>query len=456
MQLTIRTAAVLLLKTVLLIALPAAAQGAKKASPPAPQPPEEQRAGAVTAEIPHGQIARMAETLPAEVNAEVFWNDIVQTAERGRVRITLLDTSILNIGPQATFRVVAHDEKTGQSELYLMTGQMRAWVKKGSDKQKFAVKTDAAVIGVIGTDFFVDAKSDETTVVVYEGRVRVRSSDPDVAGETRVNAGEALTVSKGEPPGPARLATLQEMEDSLRDTDVGPPLAAPQILQTRRESSAPSAARESSAPRAVRESLAQPTPSEAPAQAAPEATGDTWKSGWGVYSSGFSADQVMTQGSQRYQMKVYMRENAFRMEMEQQGQRMITIMRPDRNVVWTVLPDQRMYMEFPVGGAMGGRQMPGQQGGFADVMRESGGDAEIEMLGLEQVSGYRCQKFRFRTRNKGETYTGIVWSALALNGFPVKMMEEKSGAVVEYQNIRIGPPDAALFEVPPGYRKMSF
>jgi hypothetical protein len=186
------------------------------------------------------------------------------------------------------------------------------------------------------------------------------------------------------------------------------------------------------------------------------AAGDTWKTGWGIYSSGFSATQVVTQGSQRYEMRVAMRENAFRMEMEQQGQRMIMITRPDRNLVWTVLPDQRMYMEFPIGGGPMGRQMPGQQGGFADVMRESGADSEIEMLGFEQVSGYRCQKFRFRNRHKGETHSGVVWSALALNGFPIKMMEEKTGTVVEYQNIRIGPPDAALFEVPPGYRKMGF
>jgi hypothetical protein len=446
MRLTTRSAATVLLSALLLVASPAGAQGAKKASAPGPQPPEEERAGSVTAEIPRGQIARLAETLPAEVNADIFWNDIVQTAQRGRVRITLLDTSILNIGPQATFRVVAHDEKTGQSELYLMTGQMRARVKKGSgDKQKFTVRTDAAVLGVIGTDFFVGAKSDETTVTVYEGSVRVRSSDPDVTGETRVNAGETLTVKKGEPPPPAMPATLQQLEESLRDTDVGPALPPPQVLQTLRQAAA------STPPSA---SPAQSATSEAPTQAAPAAA-ETWKSGWGIYSSGFSADQVITQGSQRYMMKVYMRQNGFRMEMEQQGQRMIMITRPDRNVVWTVLPDQQMYMEFPIGGGMMGRQMPGQ-GGFAEAMRESGADSEIEMLGFEQVSGYRCQKFRFRTRNKGETHSGLVWSALALNGFPIKMMEEKTGTVVEYQNIRIGPPDASLFEVPPGYRKMSF
>ncbi len=436
MRSPIHAPAGLLLSSLLFIALPTSAQGTQKAAPP--QPPPEQRAGKVTAELPRGQIARQAETLPAAVNAEVLWNDIVQTAERGRVRITLLDASILNIGPQATFRVVAHNQKTSQSELYLITGKMRARVQKGTgDKQKFSVRTDAAVLGVIGTDFFIEAKSEETTIIVYEGSVRVRSSDPDIAGETRVNAGETLTVRKGEPPGPARPATLPELEESLRDTDVGPPLPPPQVLATRRQSPTPPAA------------VAPPTSAEPPA---PEASADAWKSGWELYAQGFSADQVVTQGSQRHQMKISMRGSAFRMEMEQQGQRMISILRPDRNVMWTLMPDQRMYMEIPIGA------MPAalQQGAFAEAMRESGARSETEMLGFEQVGGYRCQKYRFRTTHQGKPYSGVVWSALALNGFPIKMMDEKTGTVVEYENIRLGPPEAALFEVPPGYRKMGY
>jgi len=123
MRLTIRTAAFFLLNSFLFISLPAAARGAQESSPPASQPPEEQHAGTVTAEIPRGQIARMAETLPAEVDAEVFWNDIVQTAERGRVRITLLDTSILNIGPLATAQGYAEGLKPLSSPS--MTGNKR-------------------------------------------------------------------------------------------------------------------------------------------------------------------------------------------------------------------------------------------------------------------------------------------------------------------------------------------
>lgn len=403
---------------------PKTAQPAPKTQPS--QPPPEQRAGEVSAEIPRGQIARQAQTVPLAVGAGVFWNDIIQTADKGRVRITLLDATILNIGPSATFRVVIHNEKTGESELYLMAGKVRARVKKAATKQKFAIKTDAAVLGVIGTDFFVEADSEETTALVYEGVVRVRSSDPDIAGVQVVNAGQKLTIRRGEPPPLPVPATPQELEESLRDTDVGAPLPPPPSLP------------------------AQTQPPATPA-AAPAAGGEAWKSGWQVYAQGFSADQVITQGSQRHRMKMYVRQNAMRMDMEEQGQRMTSILRSDRGVMWTLMHDQRMYMEMPLGG-MPGR---GADSGFMEAMKESGAKSETEMLGIEQVGGYQCQKYRYRTTHNGQTYSGTVWAALALNGFPIKMVDDKSGTVVEYENIRLGPPDASLFELPSGYQKMN-
>ncbi len=427
------------LAALLLCVPPVGAQQTKKPTPasaPAKAPAEE-KAGAVTAELPRGQIARKADTLVAKIGEEIFWNDIVQTSDKGRMRITLLDTTVLNIGPQATFRVVTHNQKTQQSELYLIAGKMRARVKKGSDdKQKFSVKTDAAVLGVIGTDFFVAAASEETTVTVYEGAVRVRSSDPDVAGEQRVNAGQTLTIRKGEPPPPPRPAPLQELEDSLRDTDVGPALPTPPAVETARRSSP----------------AASPAASTPPRPAAPAGGGDTWKSGWQAFGQGFSADMVITTSGQQMRMKTYMRGQDYRMEMNQQGQQIISILRPSRGVMWTLMPDQQMYMEV----SLAGMPAAAAQTGFADAMRDSGAQAQTEMLGIEQVGPYTCQKFRYRTIHKGQTYSGLSWLAPELGGFPVKVVDETSGSVIEYQNIRLGPPDASLFEVPPGYRKMSY
>jgi len=436
----------------LLAASPGAAQATKKpapaAAPKAAPAPTEPQAGKVTAEIPRGQIDRKAQMLPAGVGADVFWNDIVHTGDKGRVRITLLDTTILNIGPQATFRVVVHDEKTSQSELFLIAGKVRARVNKTDAKQKFTLKTDAAVIGVIGTDFFVDAKGEETTITTFEGIVRVRSSDPDVSGDRRLGAGETLTVRRNQPLGTIRPASLEELENSLKDTEVGPLLPSPAILEARRQT--PAAPPAASTPPAAAGTPA--TAGAPPAASAPAASGgDAWKSGWEVYARGFTADQVVTTGGRRFRMRLYVRGNIMRTETAEQGQRMVTIMRPDRNLAWTLMVDQEMYMEVPLGGLP-----PAARGDFAQAMTNSSAQSETEMLGLEQVGGQQCQKYRYRTTYQGQTYSGTVWAATALNGFPVKMVDDKTGTVVEYENIRLGPPDPGLFELPPGYRKMSY
>ncbi len=397
----------------------------------APAPPS---AGQVTAQIPEGLITRPKEIMAANVGAEVLWNDLLVTRPGGRMRVTLLDTSVLNVGPGASLRVTKHDLRTRETEVTLTYGKMRSRVAKESDPKKFEVKTNTAVLGVVGTDFYTESSLVRTAVVVYEGIVRVRSIDPAIPGETLVHAGESLVIGLGQPPGPARPATAAELNDSLRETEVGTPLPTPSLPAL--------ASGQPPTPPPTAPSLAPATRTAAGGGA------DPWRSAWQIYGQGFSADQVMRQGSQQHRMRMYMRENASRMEMSQQGQQIITIVRFDRGVAWTLMPDQQMYMETSLD--------PSAQRNVAAAMRDSGAQSETEMLGIEQVGGYQCQKYRYRTTSQGQTYTGTVWTALSLNGFPIKIVDDKSGAVIEYENIRLGPPDASLFEVPPGYRKVTY
>jgi ferric-dicitrate binding protein FerR (iron transport regulator) len=198
-----------------------------KAPPPPPPPPAE--AGSVTARLPEGQIQRAALSLPSAVGTKVLWKDLVVTDAQGRVRITLLDASVLNVGADSRFEVVRHDTRSGQTEILLTTGRMRLRLAPQRASRRFEIRTDSAVIGVVGTDFFVRATPTQTRVVVYEGFVRVRSADPAVERETLVSAGQTAVVELGQPPGPARTVTRAVLEESLRETDVGPPLPAPRF-----------------------------------------------------------------------------------------------------------------------------------------------------------------------------------------------------------------------------------
>ncbi len=184
----------------------------------------------------------------------------------------------------------------------------------------------------------------------------------------------------------------------------------------------------------------------APARRASAGTGERGSSGggWGLGFRPFSADLITTTGKETHMAKFYATEKAIRMEGEEKGKKAISILRTDRNVMWVLMPDQKMYMEMSLN--------PGKS--FAEAARESEAKIERESLGTEQVGPYHCEKHLVRVTYKGKVYSGLQWAAKELDGFVVKMMDEKTKATTEYQNVRLGPQDPSLFEIPPGYKKL--
>ena len=195
-----------------------------------------------------------------------------------------------------------------------------------------------------------------------------------------------------------------------------------------------------------------PPTAPSPAAAAPAtATGlDLGQGGsganWNFYSRPFSATQVMMDNKKKEQMrmKIYARENLFRMDMENKGDEMNMIMRFDRQVMWTVMPKQKSYLEVSL--KLGNN--------FYEKMRDPKAKIEREDLGKERVGQYNTTKYRFRVTSEGETHTGLIWAADELNGFPVRMADEKNEVTIEFQDIQMTAPDMAVFEVPAGFQKV--
>lgn len=157
----------------------------------------------------------------------------------------------------------------------------------------------------------------------------------------------------------------------------------------------------------------------------------------------FSADQTHTVGKKTTTGKVYSNGNAMRIESQDKGKPAIAIMRFDRKVMWSLVPDQKMYLELPFGG----------QAEWASMAE--GAQVQKQSLGAEQVGQYNCDKSRVTVTLQGKNYTSLEWTAKELNGFVVKTQDEKGTWSTEYQNIKLGPQDSSLFEVPPDYRKFS-
>jgi len=185
-------------------------------------------AGQVTAAIPQANINRPAGKLPAEVATPVLWDDLVTTEPRGRVRVTLQDGSILNVGSESSLTVTKHDATTSETDLVLTYGKMRVKTQKVGAGGHFEVRTNTAVLGVIGSYWYVGSTATQTHVIVYEGVLSIRSINPAILGTQQVFAGQQAFINAGKPPSPPNPPKGNQFQDSVQETEVGENLPPPQ------------------------------------------------------------------------------------------------------------------------------------------------------------------------------------------------------------------------------------
>ena len=188
-----------------------------------------QTAGKVVAAVPSEVVVRQgAAPIPLHAMDPVYWQDLVRTEMYGRAKIELTGGSILTIGARSEMRIVKHDAATEQTQVELTAGRMRGQiVKLTKPGGSFQMKTQTAVIGVVGTDVIVISTADSTTVYCLDGSVNVCNPNPSVPGCGPVNlqagvapasccvtlqAGEFTTVPANGPPttpAPTSPAILQ-------------------------------------------------------------------------------------------------------------------------------------------------------------------------------------------------------------------------------------------------------
>lgn len=217
-----------------------------------------EEAGKVARVLPEGWITRASAKAEAKAPDPVAWNDILETSRQGRMRLDLVDGSLLTLGSESELRVVKHDAQLQQSLAELLYGRMRARVVKMTKPTAgFEVRTPTAVVGAIGTEFAIDATRgsaavnainslsdlasgvlpgqdvqqptladfhavDETTVYGLERITGVRNIDPKVVGIVYLLPGEFTIVRRGQPPTPPRPAEAVALPLSPGPFDMGP------------------------------------------------------------------------------------------------------------------------------------------------------------------------------------------------------------------------------------------
>ena len=214
-------------------------------------------AGKVARVLPEGWITRASTTAEAKAPDPVAWNDILRTSRQGRMRLNLVDGSLLTLGSESELRVVKHDAQSQQSLAELLYGRMRARVVHLTKPTAgFEVRTPTAVIGAIGTEFAIDAtrsngpanaitslsdltagampgqgsqptladfQAVEETIVYGLDRITgVRNIDPKVVGIVYLLPGEFTIVRRGQPPTPPRPAEAGSLPLSPGPFDLEP------------------------------------------------------------------------------------------------------------------------------------------------------------------------------------------------------------------------------------------
>jgi ferric-dicitrate binding protein FerR (iron transport regulator) len=200
------------------------------ATPMLAAPTESQTAGEVKALIP----AASRNAQPVKVKDSLAWNDLLKTDAQGRLRAGLTDGSILSLGSNSELKVVQHDSVSQQTSIEMNYGKLRNQVVKITKPDgKYEVKTPNAVIGVIGTDFYVGYADNQTTVICYVGTVavtpgpgaKVLKSENGSTGSTNtvtLTAGQMVTIGLDIPPGGYQAASTPAAvaDASIQSTNV--------------------------------------------------------------------------------------------------------------------------------------------------------------------------------------------------------------------------------------------
>lgn len=171
----------------------------------------------------------------------------------------------------------------------------------------------------------------------------------------------------------------------------------------------------------------------------------------------FSGDIVDTSnGGAGRTTKIYATKDKIRFEPQTQGPHgAAVIVDFSTHTATALMPERKMYMEFPQG------QTPGMQQWSRTLFRPTDvNDACAEWLKLPANRGGTCKNLGSDTVNGRSTVkfqgtsangdTGYAWVDKKI-AFPIKWQEKND--TWEMQNIQEGSQPSSLFEVPAGYQK---
>lgn len=161
----------------------------------------------------------------------------------------------------------------------------------------------------------------------------------------------------------------------------------------------------------------------------------------------YSATSISETADGKIEGMVYQAGGKERRETNIDGEKATIIVRPDKKLVWMLIPEERSYMKMKLG------ESPDK----ADL---SGYKITQTRVGTETIDGFKTTKSKIiATNSKGAKFGGFMWTTREGIVIKTDMISVEKGSKqrikTQLSNVKIGRQDPGLFEIPEGYSEMS-
>jgi len=143
---------------------------------------------------------------PLTIGTPVHLKDTIVSAA-GKARIALADGTVISVGENTRLRVVEYESKAvdQKTRLSLLSGVLRLVVAKVSPAGSFEVETETAIAAVRGTDWVIEATSENTAVALIAGVVAVSNrGGPERITVVLDRPGQGTDVRRNSAPTPVK------------------------------------------------------------------------------------------------------------------------------------------------------------------------------------------------------------------------------------------------------------
>jgi hypothetical protein len=159
---------------------------------------------------------------------------------------------------------------------------------------------------------------------------------------------------------------------------------------------------------------------------------------WGAE---FSAQMIVKDGHKTFPGKIYVCNGKMRQEFVDDRGKTVTIVRPDKKVIWIFMPPHLTYLEMPLT-----QRLPGQ---FIQIPPQA---IHKRLVGHDLIAGYETDKYQVSVPEGRRIEIQDYWVAPKL-GVPIKMECRVRHFSLEYKDIKLGKVPDRLFELPKGAHK---